>query len=71
MCTGEDFVSFLCSRDHIDHRADLLELLLEPFSIGCGHLRLMSMHPEEYGVGSSTDYPYSCSIYIVYLEFTI
>lgn len=50
VCTGEDFVSFLCSRDHIDHRADLLELLLEPFSIGCGHLRLMSMHPEEYGV---------------------
>ena len=31
-------------------RESLLEALVEPEHIGCGHLGLVAMHPEEYGV---------------------
>lgn len=33
-----------------DLRPALLEHLLEPHNVGCGHLRLILEHPEEYGV---------------------
>jgi rhodanese-related sulfurtransferase len=31
-------------------REALLELMVEPANVGCGHLRLIGRHPEEYGV---------------------
>jgi rhodanese-related sulfurtransferase len=31
-------------------REALLDLLVDPSNVGCGHLRLVDQHPEEYGV---------------------
>jgi hypothetical protein len=49
--------TFLRCKSHNHHEA-LLELLVDPRFIGCGHVRLMSQFPEEYGVrpGLVTDF---------------
>ena len=45
----DDFVRFLRSPGE-DREEALLALLVDPAHIGCGHLRLMLQHGEEYGV---------------------
>ena len=47
---GRDWTEALVRHPPAVVRPELLEALVEPDHIGCGHLRLVTLHPEEYGV---------------------
>ncbi len=50
LCCPYDAVEDLIFRPTISQRESLLRLLLRPEHVGCGHLRLMMLHSEAYGV---------------------
>ncbi len=50
LCCPYDAVEDLIFHPSIGQRESLLRLLIHPEHVGCGHLRLMMLHGEEYGV---------------------
>ena len=47
--TRDELYEFLCNPDD-GYREALLEQLVDPTHIGCGHIRLMLQHSEDYGI---------------------
>ncbi|WP_456427282.1 hypothetical protein [Rhodocaloribacter sp.] len=50
LCCPYDAIEDLIFRPTIGQRESLLRLLIQPEHVGCGHLRLMMLHGEAYGV---------------------